>query len=279
MNYEVTKEKIIVPNVLFDAKATLFSGQAFRIKTLSENKWLVPSGDFAAIVERKETHTEIFCDDKEYFINYFDLDDDYSVFLSNISDEFAKNAITACPPLKILRQERFETIIDFIMSANNNIKRFSKTLDKIAEKYGEKKEFSGVSYYAFPSPEALANADLTDLKNFGCGYRDRYVVETARAIADGFDLDVISSLDTISANKYLCKLMGIGEKVADCILLFAFQKYDAFPVDTWIERVYHESYGLPDTDRKKIRRFFVERFGEKAGIVQQYLFYNAREHQ
>ena len=277
MNYEIKDNKITVPNTFFDAKSTLFSGQAFRIKELAENKWLIPSKDLAAIVEVKGDVTEISSEDPIYFAKYFDLDANYGEYFENLKDGFALGTISSCPSLKIMRQEKFETVIDFIMSANNNIKRFSKTLDKIAEKYGEKKTFENVPYYAFPSAEVLSKADVNDLKAFGCGYRDRYVIETSKKIAEGFDLEKVSSLDTLSANKYLCALSGIGEKVADCILLFAYQKYDAFPVDTWMEKVYRESYGGKETDRKKIRRFFVDMFGDKAGIIQQYLFYSARE--
>lgn len=277
MNYSVTKEKIVVDNRAFDAKAVLFSGQAFRVKTLAENKWLLSAGERAAIIEKGRETTDIICEDTQYFVDYFDLRTDYGEFLNSVTDEFALCAIKACPPLKIMKQERFETIVDFIMSANNKISRFSVTLDKIARKYGKKKNFCGEEYFTFPKPEDLANADLSALRAFGCGYRDKYIVDTAKKIADGFDLDVIPTLCTVDANKYLCRLSGVGEKVADCILLFAFQKYDAFPVDTWIEKVYRESYGGVETDRKKIRRFFVERFGDKAGVVQQYLFFNARE--
>lgn len=277
MNYSKLSDKIIIPNDSFDARATLFSGQVFRVKTLSENKWLIPSLDKAAIIEKGNDETIIFCEDVNYFVNFFDLQNDYSTFLSSISDEYAKNAIFSCPSLKIMKQDRFETIIDFIMSANNNIKRFSKTLDKISKRYGKKCTFLNEEYYSFPSPEILASSDILDLKNFGCGYRDRYIIESSKAIADGFDLDVIEDLDTTNANKYLCNLKGIGEKVADCILLFAFQKYDAFPVDTWIEKVYKENYGGTERNRKKIREFFVDKFGKNAGIIQQYLFFNARE--
>ncbi len=175
-----------------------------------------------------------------------------------------------------MKQEKFETIIDFIMSANNNIKRFKKTLEKIAECYGEKKFFMGEEYFVFPSCEVLKNADPIKLKEFGCGYRDKYILETSKMISEGFDIENISQLDTISANKQLQKLMGIGEKVADCILLFAYQKYDSFPVDTWIERVYHENYFGESKNRREIRKFFVDKFGEFAGIIQQYIFYYKR---
>lgn len=273
-NFYIEDDTIIVEDG-FDAKSTLFSGQIFRVKTLCENKFLVSTGNEFAIVEVSEK-TTIKCTDVNYFVNFFDLENDYSKFLPQIKDAYALSAIGFSPKLKIMRQEKFETVIDFVMSANNNIKRFSKTLEKIAEKYGEKREFCGFECFTFPTPQKLSTASLQELKDFGCGYRDRYIVETSKAISNGFDLNSISNLDTISANKKLCELMGIGEKVADCILLFAYQKYDAFPVDTWIERLYHENYDGESTNRKEIRKFFVDKFGEYAGIVQQYLFHFKR---
>lgn len=276
-NYQIQNDKIIIDNSVFDARAALYSGQVFRVKALAENKYLVPSGNNAAIVTVLLDKTEILTDNIEYFINYFDLNRDYREILDYVDDVFAKTAIGDYPRLKVLKQDKFETVIDFIMSANNNIKRFSKTLDKIAERYGEKKSLFGETYYAFPQPSVLKNADPQKLQEFGCGYRAPYVLKTSGEIADGFDLNAIKEMDTLTANKYLQRLLGIGEKVADCILLFAFDKTDAFPVDTWIEKVYRENYGGTLSDRKKIREFFVSRFGKYSGIVQQYLFYYKRE--
>ncbi|MEG1520322.1 MAG: 8-oxoguanine DNA glycosylase [Clostridia bacterium] len=273
-NYKIDGDKIIITDGI-DIKAALFSGQVFRVKTLSENKYFLVSTSHAAIIEDGETIT-ITCDDVEYFVNYFDLNSDYSKILDEVTDEYALSAIGFSPKLKILRQDKFETVIDFIMSANNNIKRFSKTLELIAENYGEKLQFKGIEYSAFPTPTQLTKATIEELKALGTGYRDKYIFETARQIDAGFDLQSVCALDTMAANKKLCELMGVGEKVADCILLFAFQKYDAFPVDTWIEKLYHENYGGESVNRKEIRKFFIEKFGQYAGIIQQYLFYYKR---
>lgn len=270
--YEIKDNVIIVKKENFDPYATLFSGQVFRVKQLSKDKYFLSANDKACILIVEGERTKIYSNDPDYFANFFDLNRDYKKILSGEYDGFCFDAIGFSPALKVMKQDKFETIIDFIMSANNNIKRFSATLNKIAEKYGEEKYFMGEKYYTFPTPERLANADIADLKSFGCGYRDKYILETSKMIADGFDLN-LSNMTTIEANKHLCKLLGVGEKVADCILLFAFDKYDAFPVDTWIEKVYKENYNGKETNRHKIRSFFVDTFGEYAGIIQQYLFF------
>ncbi|MEG2117158.1 MAG: hypothetical protein RRZ69_05715 [Clostridia bacterium] len=188
-NYKIDGDKIIITDGI-DIKAALFSGQVFRVKTLSENKYFLVSTSHAAIVEDGETIT-ITCDDVEYFVNYFDLNSDYSKILDEVTDEYALSAIGFSPKLKILRQDKFETVIDFIMSANNNIKRFSKTLELIAENYGEKLQFKGIEYSAFPTPTQLTKATIEELKALGTGYRDKYIFETARQIDAGFDLQSV----------------------------------------------------------------------------------------
>ena len=274
-NYEIN-ENVITVLKNFDVYSTLHSGQVFRVREIDTKKYMIISGDKCAILADCEFPT-ITTDYVDYFVNYFDLEPDYSKFLVEAKDQFAKEAVGFSPSLRIMKQDKFETVINFIMSANNNIKRFSKTLELIATTYGEKKKYLDYEYYTFPAADKLACAEVAKLKELGCGYRDKYIVATAKAIVNGFDLNIVDNLDTIAGNKKLCELMGVGEKVADCILLFAYQKYDAFPVDTWIEKIYHENYGGESTNRKEIRKFFVEKYGKYAGVVQQYIFYYKRE--
>ncbi len=274
-NYAIN-ENIITVLKNFDVYSTLHSGQVFRVKPVGEKKYMIISGDKCAILEEGENPI-ITTNHVDYFVNYFDLDSDYGKYTAKAKDKYAASAVGFSPSLRIMKQDKFETIINFIMSANNNIKRFSKTLELIAETYGKKMQYLEYEYYAFPTPKELSCAEVSKLKELGCGYRDKYIISTANSILNGFDLDCVVKLDTISGNKKLCELMGIGEKVADCILLFAYQKYDAFPVDTWIEKIYHENYGGESTNRREIRKFFVDKYGKYAGVVQQYIFYYKRE--
>ena len=170
-----------------------------------------------------------------------------------------------------MKQDPFETIISFIISSNNNIKRIQKILFAIREKFGNKIE----DYYTFPTVEQLLLATEQDFKNLGAGYRSKYLEIVVKQLSK-IDLNSLNSLSTEELNKELLKLMGVGQKVADCIMLFGFGRGDVFPVDTWIEKVYC-AYFEEEHDRVKIRRNLVNMFKQNSGYAQQYLFYSQRE--
>lgn len=258
-------------------RETLFSGQVFKVLCEDDGFYLQSLHHICYICETADSYM-VECgreDSVIYFQNYFCLDFDYEKVKNGVSNEYALSAIESAKMLKILRQSKFETIIDFIVSANNNISRIRKILFAISREFGDEIHFRNKTFYAFPTVEQLGSASEAQLKNIGLGYRASYITRTCEMILNGFDIQNVP-VCTLEANKYLQKLFGVGEKVADCILLFAYQKYDAFPVDTWIEKLYLEDFhGTPAT-RKDIRKFFVNLFGEHAGIVQQYLFYYKR---
>ena len=162
-------------------------------------------------------------------------------------------------------------IISFIISANNNIPRIKGIIEKICCNLGEKKD----GYYAFPTLERLCEADVEFFRKIGAGYRAEYLVKTAQAL-QRIDVNKIYSLDTRSARKALTELMGVGNKVANCILLFAYHKTDLFPMDTWSKKIYRQ-LNLPSTDNvNKMEDNLVAKFGELSGYAQQYLFYYYR---
>jgi N-glycosylase/DNA lyase len=171
----------------------------------------------------------------------------------------------------MLNQEPFETLISFIISANNNIGRIRGIIDRLCRLYGEPFGCVGGARYAFPTPERLAALEADDFFGCGCGYRAPYLRETSRAVADGFDLEGLRELPYEQAKKQLVRLKGVGPKVADCVLLFSLGKTDAFPADVWIKRVMKKLYGFEGND-KQIYEFARERFGECAGIAQQSCF-------
>lgn len=258
-------------------KETLFSGQVFKVVEDGDCFFLQSKHHVAKISQEGNSYA-IVCSSGEassYFQNYFCLDFDYSKVKAGVSHPFAVEAINSATMLKILRQDKFETIIDFIVSANNNISRIRKNLFSISEAFGDKIEFMGKTFYSFPTSTQLASATEEQLKALGLGYRAGYIAKTARMIAGGFEIENLPE-DTTKANKHLCSLCGIGEKVADCILLFSYQKYDAFPVDTWIEKLYFDDFCQIPRTKKQIRTYFLDLFGEHAGIVQQYLFFYKR---
>ena len=132
-------------------------------------------------------------------------------------------------------------------------------------------------FYAFPTPYELSKATEEDLKACGVGFRARYIYKTCKDILDGFDLDEVSKLPTKECKKELMKLTGVGSKVADCVMLFSMQKYDAFPVDVWIKRIMEELYIKREMGLNDIESYAKQKFGEHAGIAQQYLFFYARQ--
>ncbi len=272
-------DRIITEKKFFSIKDTLECGQIFRfvghekgykVYSLDKCCYAYNEGDFAVIECKKE--------DREYFIKFFDLDKDYSKTYEsavNSGYEILKTSAELGKGIRILIQDEFEMLISFMISQNNNIPRIKSTIEKLCFSLGEKREFLG-EYYTFPTARKLANAPLEFFREIGLGYRAEYVKEVANLIKEGLDLRALKDVDTPSLKKELLKIKGIGEKVANCILLFGYNRSDSFPVDTWIEKVYRENFLGKEKDINKITKFFLELFKENSGYYQQYLFYYKR---
>ena len=268
------------PKEYLDFKDTLECGQLFRFKEY-ENGYLVFSLDKCAKLYYDGDNAVI--DGDESFFEYFDLSRDYSQIITRVKGYGVEKLSAAAERhkgLRILRQNEYEALSSFIVSQNNNIPRIKKTIENLCAALGEKKTFCGTDYYAFPTPEALAKAPLSLYKSLGLGYRDEYIKGTAERIVGGeISFEELKKQPTELLRKSLVSIKGVGNKVADCALLFGFGRTDAFPVDTWIEKLYHEDFGGELTDRKKITAYFTQLFGEDSGYVQQYLFYAKRENE
>ena len=263
----------------FNVKDTLDSGQIFRYKPFN-NGFLVFSGDKACYLYEREGKCFIQSEDDEYFTSFFDLQRDYSIinsFAVSSPHKIVSRSALAAKGVRILNQQKEEMLFSFIISQNNMIPRIKAIIERTSEALGEKKNFMGEAYYAFPSAKTLATKDEEFYKSLGYGYRARYIVEVANAIVKNqIDLEEIASLTTIELKKSLMTLKGVGAKVADCIALFGYHRVDSFPVDTWIERLYREDFKGELTDRNKITEWFLKEFGEYSGYVQQYVFYYKR---
>lgn len=256
----------------FDIRQTLDCGQIFRYSEIGENEYEVFSKDKRCVV-KQDGVAVIKSDDSAYWRRFFDLDNDYGAIKRALMDKpFMKEAVGYGGGIRILNQDPYEMLISFIVSANNHIPRIKGILSRICEGLGEKKD----GYSAFPTPEAMASKDADYYAALGAGYRAPYLSETARAVAEGFDLEKPLYMSGEEANKYLCTLKGVGPKVADCILLFAYHKSDVFPVDTWIKKVYADMTGKEATN-KEIRKYLISTYGNLSGYAQQYLFFNKRE--
>ena len=216
--------------------------------------------------------------DKEKICDYFDLNSDYASIKRKLelNDENMKKAIEYGYGIRILNQDSWEMLISFIISAANNIPRISKTIENISRAYGQKITWNEKDYYKFPTPKELSKATVEELRALNLGFRDKYVYNATKMVcASEVNLEEIEKMNYKDAKKELMKIQGVGEKVADCILLFSMRKREAFPVDTWIKKVMSQLYN-ESKDIKKISAFAESKFGEYGGIAQQYLFYYMR---
>ena len=224
------------------------------------------------------------CDEniKQICEEYFNLQTNYEAIkekLSNI-DIYLKNSIKYGNGIRILKQDLWETLLSFIISANNNIPRIKTIIERIAKKYGDKIEYKNNIYYTFPTAEMLQNASIEDFRSLGLGFRDVRIYETVQKTLKGeIDLEELKQEEnTERLRKELLEIPGVGPKVADCVMLFALNKFDVFPVDVWVKRVISELY----FDKKEqtpnvIHEFAEKQYGDLAGLAQQYLFYWRRE--
>lgn len=222
---------------------------------------------------------------KEVCTEYFDLArnyEDIKLELSKVDDNL-KKSIDYGEGIRILNQDLWETIISFIISANNNIPRIKGIINRLSEKFGSKIEWDGDTYYTFPTVQQLARASVQDLRSLGLGFRDARVYETTKMILNKeVDLDKMYEEDTSKAKESLLTLSGVGPKVADCILLFSkLKRFDVFPIDVWVRRVMNELYIKNEDEtkvsKKEIENLAKEKYGNLEGIAQQYLFYWKRE--
>ena len=217
---------------------------------------------------------------------YFDLDRNYEDIkreLSNI-DENMSQSIKYGEGIRILNQDLWETIISFIISANNNIPRIKGIIERLSKAYGKEIEFNGNIYYTFPLPEDLKDVTVEEYRKLGLGFRDVRLYETTKMVLEKkIDLESLSqNTNTNEIREELLELAGVGPKVADCILLFStLKRFEVFPIDVWVRRVMNDLYIKEDDEnkvsKKKIEKLANEKFGNLAGMAQQYLFYWRRE--
>jgi len=272
MKYEILSDGIFIPTTPdFDIRHTLECGQVFRFKP-RDFGYSIYSMEHKADVYCQKDGTKIICKNKNYFINYLDLDTNYAIIKSELDKFNLSEAIKYGAGIHILKQNPLETIISFIISANNNIPRIKKTIEKLCEGYGTKYD----DYYAFPTLQQLSGVPLSFFREIGCGYRAEYLIDTIKKLKD-CNFQQIKEMDTNQARKKLMELKGVGRKVADCILLFGFYKTDVFPTDTWITKVYSDEFGDNKLSAIKISEYYAEKFKNLSGYAQQYMFYAKRK--
>ena len=197
---------------------------------------------------------------------FFDVDTDYSVVNACLArDEQVADALNYARGIRILRQDKWETLCSFIISQNNNIPRIKKIVSALCANFGDR---ISENEYAFPSAKAVAPAGEEGLAVIRSGFRAKYIIDAAVRVANGdIDLAAVENMDYDAAKQYLMRIKGVGNKVADCVLLFGYGFFDAFPKDVWIKRVIEKYYG--DSFDETV-------FAPYGGIAQQYLFYRER---
>lgn len=261
--------KIHIPN--FSLRQICDSGQCFRMKEETDGRYSLVAFDQFLRLEQNGEEVTFYCSQEEYDViwkDYFDLNTNYDVYMHSIDvdDEYLKRAVAYGSGIRILKQEPWEMIISFIISQQNNIKRIRKCVETLCEKYGEEKQAEdGTVFFTFPTPKVLAKVSEEAFRACNLGYRSKYLVQTARMVAEGsIDLKKLKKLSYPQAKQELLKLSGVGSKVADCISLFSLHQLDAFPVDTHIIQVLEKHYPTG---------FQFEKYTGFSGVLQQYIFY------
>ena len=271
----------------FNLKYTVECGQCFRWKKLEteDNTYVGVIKDRVLKVRQEKNKIYVLSSKEENLesvvTEYFDLNTDYEEIEKEIIkfDDNVKKAVTNTSGIRILNQDFFETLMSYIISANNNIPRISKSVNELSKRYGKKIEFLGEEYYLFPTVKELENVTKEEYRECGVGFRDAYLYNTVKEILNGsIDLENIDNMTTQNLRNKLLTLKGVGPKVADCILLFSCKRGEVFPIDVWVERVMSVLYFKEQKSTKKqILEYANNKFSKYAGIVQQHLFYNMRE--
>lgn len=284
------EQKYEVEITTFGLKDIFECGQCFRWNQEANGSYTGIVKNNVINVRKKENkilfHSKGEDNLEELVTDYFDLGRDYEKIKQTLAkiDDHMRQSVSYGSGIRLLNQDLWETIISFIISANNNIPRIKGIIERMAKAYGKEIVLEKKSYYTFPTTQELAKASIEDLRKLGLGFRDSRVYETTKMIKNKVvDLEKLQKeKDFVSVRNILLTLPGVGPKVADCILLFSsLKRLEAFPIDVWVRRVMNELYIKNPHENKvkkaEIEKIAYEKFGSLAGIAQQYLFYWKRE--
>ena len=264
-----------------DLDNTITCGQIFRFIKEDDNSYTVILKD--RVVNIKYDNDTLYVksnklDNLESVITeYLDLNRDYLNIINNIKklDSKLSNSLDNSIGLKMIKQDPLECIISYIISQNNSVRNITNSLNLISEHYGEKVVFNNKTYYLFPTLDKLSKITLEQFRNCKVGFRDKYLVNIINSIVNKeLDINKIYEMNSNEAIYYLISFKGIGMKVASCILLFAYQKYDVYPVDTWVKKYMESEYGITGEDN--IRKYAKNTYKEYSGLAIQYMFNSKR---
>ncbi len=289
-------------NSTIDLVKTINSGQYF-LWEKKDKKWYGIYGETILKITENENVKEkdngsrfeydSFHNYERWYEHIFRMDDKYDEIIYDISqkDEIIYKMIKKYPGLRLMRQNPVQCILSFLCSSNNNIPRIRYMLRNLSKRFGKRVIWDGMEFYTFPTLKSLYNASISDLLSCGLGYRAKYVLNTVKDISDkNLDIDLIQKQNYEVAKEEIMKLDGVGEKIADCILLFSFDKLEAFPMDVWIIKFFNQNLhqiikndiikmGLKITTSqyKTISKKIRDHYGKYSGYAQQYMYYSIRE--
>lgn len=286
MNIYSRDNNLILEDVQdFNIADILECGQCFHFTKLAEAEYeLLAYGKYLRV--RQDGKCVVLYDTSEadydgVWKNYFDMDKDYAAIKDRIvsADTRLTDAVNAKSGIRILQQDFFETLISFIISQNKQIPHIKQIVHTISERYGDKIELaSGKMVYTFPNVDKLYQVTEEELRECKVGFRAPYIKNAVEKVYNGeISEESLRCMDVNEARTTLMTIKGVGEKVANCVLLFGLGFTNVFPVDVWMKRIMEYMYFGEDTKRELIEQLAAEKFGEYSGYAQQYLFHYGRE--
>ena len=280
-NFDIVKKsEYRVSSKYFDVAKTLECGQCFRWQK-DENAYVGVVAQSVLVLEGVDADNHlvtVYGNDMSYaeVVRYFDLETDYELIMNHLSrlDAHMEKAAHYGAGIRILKQEPFETLMSFILSSNNNIPKIRMTVEALSEKFGiYLGHYKGQPFYTFPSMAALTSASIEALNVKAIGYRAKSIFNTCAAIKEaGYNLNEPFNMAYNPARAWLTQFYGVGDKVADCVMLFAYGKLESFPIDTWVKKMLGQLYGV----HAGYEAFVREKFVDYPGVAQQVLFYYIR---
>ena len=264
-----------------DLDNTICCGQIFRYEKLEDNSYIVILKD--RVVKLKYIDNKLYIDSnnmdniENVIREYLDLNRDYISIIENIKecDDVLGKYLDKSIGLKMIKQDPIECIVSYIISQNNSVRNIKNSLYLIIYKFGDKVIFLNKEYYLFPSIDKLSKISLEEFRECKVGFRDRYLVDIISDIVENrLNVNYIFEMNSEDSLRYLMSFRGIGMKVASCILLFAYGKYDVYPIDTWVKKYMDVNYGIKD--ERKIKDFCKEKYGKYSGLAIQYMFNGMR---
>ena len=277
----------------FDLESTLQCGQLFRWEKHGD-LWHGTVKDRVLEIRQRGSILIFEGANVDFVRSYFRLDDDLPQIISEISrDSLMRQAVHAFHGLRLARQDPWECLISYICATYKNIPAIKNMIFELSRRFGHQVSYKGCSFYSFPGPEALTDASINELRKCKLGFRAKLVRDAAQKVgANEIDLEHLKKVDYETAKAELQKVSGVGNKVADCVLLFSLEKLEAFPVDVWMRRIVGTHYSdrfdrsligkissktsLSRKAYERIGSFARDYFGRYAGYAQEYLFHYAR---